>query len=60
MAQVPRLQLGRAATKQGTLDNEEINDIELRSQNSMAVSVGSEKRKQRGEYKIHDREEDDD
>ena len=60
MAQVPRLQLGRAATKQGTLDNEEIIEIEFGSQNSRPVSVGSEKRRQRGEYKIHDREEDDD
>jgi len=42
------------------LDNEEIQDIELGSQNSRPVSAGSKNKRQRGEYKIHDREEDDD
>jgi hypothetical protein len=60
MAQVPRLQLGRAAAKQANLDNEEIQDIELGSQKSRPVSAGSRNKRQRGEYKIHDREEDDD
>lgn len=60
MGDVPKLQLGRMSSAKGKRDNlnHETNESGS-SQRSRKISFPNEKRRIRGEYKIHDREEDD-
>ena len=61
MSEIPKLKLGKAMGEEGRRNstNEELTDMRSGQRATTPQSVASEKRRARGEYKIHDREEDD-